>query len=110
MLSASESVDPEDRFRANVFLVAATNGFAPWREEAESEVEYLITHGWALTIESQQASLVSPEKTVPSISAACRDEGHHGLRKAASVLLAAKGAVRVPLGKELLLQLKEICA
>src|SRR5688572_7986300 len=42
LLSTSDTLTPEDRFIANVFLVTNGNAYAMWREETEEIVAELI--------------------------------------------------------------------
>lgn len=108
LLSASELVDPEDRFLANAFLLQAANGFGPWKDEAEIGIERFVSLGWTIAVEQQTASLLSPRTNVEPILTACRDDSCRGLRKAARIIVAAKRSVSIHISDELMSQLREI--
>lgn len=108
ILSASDSLYPEDRFIANVILATTDNAYAMWREETESVIEDLVANRWASVVERQRFALLSPSTVAPQILNNCRDESTQGLRKAARVLLAARKAVRVDLHEQVLTQLQKM--
>jgi hypothetical protein len=96
LLSASDSVGPEDRFVANLFLVLNGNAYSMWREETENIVADLIAKTWTAVVE-QNVSLLASSTSAPRIISATRDTSTSGIRKASRILLAALWAVNVRL-------------
>jgi hypothetical protein len=103
LLSRDESIDPENLFYANVVLITTPNAFGLWGEDVESYVAEMISENWRRVVEHQRFALRSPNLTVPEILRACTEGG--GFKKAARILLAARGAVQTPLADSLLQQL-----
>ncbi|HEY0321402.1 MAG TPA: hypothetical protein VGC66_10630 [Pyrinomonadaceae bacterium] len=95
VLSHHDSLSPEDRFVANLFLIQNRNAYAIWREEIENIVTELIANGWISVVENERFSLLAPSKTAPDILSAALDTSTHGLEKAAKILIAAQKAVNV---------------
>ncbi len=103
ILSVQNSLDPRDRFYANVVLFNFVIS-SKWQDAIEEGLSAIVSKGWLITVTDQPFSLLSPRFTVPPIVEAC--EGFaRGIRKMARVLLAARSAVAVPLHGQTLDQL-----
>jgi tetratricopeptide (TPR) repeat protein len=95
VLSHHDSLNPEDRFVANLFLIQNRNAYAIWRDETENIVTELITNGWISVVENERFSLLAPFRTAQEIMSAALDTSTHGLEKATKILIAAQKAVYI---------------
>ena len=105
-ITASEVVNPEDRFYADVLLVITAHSHI-WRREIEDEIEGLVSKGWSRAAFEQSFALRTPKIHAPDILTACHDSAH-GLRKAAKILLAANNAVHLSVPEQILTQLRNL--
>jgi tetratricopeptide (TPR) repeat protein len=99
VLSHHDSLSPEDRFIANVFLIQDRNVYAMWREETENIITDLIANSWISVVKNQRFSLLSPSITIPEILSAALDTSTHGLEKVTKILIAAQKAVNITFPK-----------
>jgi tetratricopeptide (TPR) repeat protein len=106
LVSASVDSNPEDRFYADVVL-ATTNLYDNWLREIENDIGSIISKAWLSVSEAQRFALRSPNLNAESIALACNDNSCRGLKKAARVLLAARGAVRTSLSEDIFLILRK---
>jgi hypothetical protein len=102
-LSVQETLDPGDRFYANIVLFSFVVS-SMWKVSLEEELAKIFSGRWLVAVNNQPFSLVSPLSTGPSIIQACRAPDR-GIKKMARVLLAARRAVQVSLHDETLDQL-----
>jgi len=107
LLSADESLDPENRFYADVGLLVPPDLYGLWREDVEKDIASLVSNGWSTAIVASRFALRSPNLTVPAITNACGDKAK-GLKKAARVILAARMAVSVRIDNTILSRLKQL--
>jgi len=107
LLSADESLDPENRLYADVGLLAPPDLFGLWQEDVERNIASLVSNGWSRAIVAYRFALRSPNLTGPAITNACGDEAK-GLKKAARVILAARMAVSVRIDNTILSRLKAL--
>jgi hypothetical protein len=107
LLSADESLDPENRFYADVGLIAPPDLYGLWREDVEKNIASLVSRGWSRAIVVSRFALRSPNLTVPAIANACGDAAK-GLKKAARVILAARMAVSVRIDDTILARLRAL--
>ena len=106
-LSADESLDPENRFYADVGLLLPPDLYGLWSEDVEKDIALFVSNGWSRAIVDYRFALRSPNLTVPTIANAC-DDGAQGLKKAAKVILAARMAVSGRIDNKTLSQLEAI--
>jgi hypothetical protein len=107
LLSAEESLDPENRFYADVGLLWSPDLFGLWSEDVERDIESFISRGWSRAIVACRFALRSPNFNAPAIADACGDKAK-GLKKAARVILAARLAVSVRIDDTILSRLKAL--
>jgi hypothetical protein len=108
LLSNCDSLTPEDRFVANLFLVTNGNAYAMWREETEKIVAELVGRTWLAVVKQQRSSLLAPLTNVTRIISAIEDTSTEGIAKASRILLAALPAVNVRLQDHQMLRLMEL--
>jgi hypothetical protein len=106
LVSANLDSNPEDRFYADVVL-ATTNLYDNWLREIENDIASMISKAWLYVSEVQRFALRSPNLNAEPIALACKDNSCRGLKKAARVLLAARGAVRTSLSEDIFLILRK---
>lgn len=107
-LSSKESLDPEDRLYANIFLVLNVDFYSFWREDVDDKVLSLVLKGWRAVSEHQRFALRSPNITVPAILRVCDETASQGLIKAARIILAAYNAVQLSIPADVLDRLKRV--
>jgi hypothetical protein len=95
LVSTQEGLDPGDRLYANIVLFNFVFS-SIWRDSLKEELATTISHGWLTTVKNQSFALASPLSTGPTIVQACTGPDR-GIKKAAKILLAARGAVRLRL-------------
>ncbi|MEK6303710.1 MAG: hypothetical protein AABO41_23645 [Acidobacteriota bacterium] len=107
LLTADESLDPENRFYADVALLAPPDLYGLWCEDVENNIASLVSNAWSRLIVTCRFSLQSPNLTCPAIANACGDNAK-GLKKAARVILAARMAVSARIDNTILSRLRTL--
>lgn len=108
LLSDSDSLTPEDRFVANLFLVLNGNAYEMWREETEKIIAELIGRTWMAVVKEQRSSLLAPFTNVTRIISAIEDSSCSGIAKASRILSAVRPAVNVRLDDHTIDKLLEL--
>ncbi len=106
LLSASDDLDPESLFYANVLLAGGEYN-SLWQEAYEDGLATMLSSKWEKVIREQPFSLRSPQIHCPLILSACNDTSSTGFQKIAKILLSVNAAVQTRIGDPMLNLLRQ---